>query len=117
MAESPSYIIDGFAKMLEFYNKRVRQYNIEIFMMEEMVKKLRARALALLMLMNEYRKETVNIEKYNMIICKLCCEEVSDCILEPCKHCVCCKECLHKLTDRICPVCREPIIEFFKLYF
>lgn len=106
-----------FMNLLEFYNNRVKQYNKEIYRMNELVEKLRHRAFALLVLSYEYKKEIENIDKYNMILCKLCYEEISDCILDPCKHCVCCNKCLKKLVTRNCPICRQPITKYFKFYF
>lgn len=36
--------------------------------------------------------------------CILCCEKSMDCVLIPCGHQVCCKECGTHLTN--CPVCK-----------
>ena len=117
MTESSQKILDEFGKLLEFYNRRVRFYNIEIYILTKQVKELEKELLAYLSLKDRYKKEISDIENFNNLMCKICMNELSDCIIKPCKHFVCCEECLKKLSDSKCPMCREEFEDYMKVYY
>lgn len=117
MTQNTTTILNEFAKLLSFYNKRVRFYNTELFILTNQVKALEKKLLIYLLLKDKYTKELDNFEKFESLLCNMCCEEISDCIIHPCRHLVSCESCLKKLTTNVCPMCREEFETYHKIYF
>tara|TARA_Y100000992_G_C20885110_1_gene313640 strand:+ start:86 stop:439 length:354 start_codon:yes stop_codon:yes gene_type:complete len=117
MTQSSQKILEEFEKLLDFYNKRVRFYNTEIFILTKQVKDLEKELLAYLSLRERYKKEISDFEILNNLMCKICMENISDCIINPCKHFVCCEKCMNKLEDNKCPMCREIFEDYMKVYY
>lgn len=53
-------------------------------------------------------------ESADDLICCICLDRTRDVVLDPCKHIVVCKNCVHTLKD-ICPYCREVVKKIIKL--
>lgn len=117
MTDSTRKILDEFVKLLEFYNRRVRFYNTEIFILTKQVKELEKELLAYLSLKERYKKELKDLETVHQLMCKICMTELSDCIIRPCKHFVCCENCISQLQDNKCPMCRQDFVDYLKVYY
>ena len=44
------------------------------------------------------------------IICAICCTYIKNVILNPCKHTDMCSSCVAKIDNKICGICRQPIV-------
>lgn len=108
---------DIFLQFLTFYNNRVRYYNSEIGILTDIIKKLREKILVYMELYEDYIKKIDNEIRIEKIKCKLCLDNLSNCIIMPCKHFCCCVECIDKLETNNCPICREPFQEYYKIYY
>jgi hypothetical protein len=51
----------------------------------------------------------------NVLLCIVCVENPRDCIIQPCKHVVCCRQCCAKIM--FCPICRTRIVRSEHVYF
>jgi len=50
-------------------------------------------------------------------LCRICMDKPLNCVLLPCAHVVGCLDCINKLPEKICPICRKNIHQISKLYF
>jgi E3 ubiquitin-protein ligase MUL1 len=46
--------------------------------------------------------------------CVICNEQPRDTIFFPCTHFVCCKQCMKRIEDEKCPMCRGSIMSHFQ---
>jgi hypothetical protein len=106
-----------FMNFLTFYNNRVRFYNKEIDILTNILKTLKTKILIYMKLYDEYIKKIDNEIKIEKIMCKLCLDNLSECIIIPCKHFCCCYNCINQLETNNCPMCREPFEEYYKIYY
>lgn len=106
-----------FLNFLTFYNNRVRHYNREIQILMDIIKKLRTKILIHMELYEEYIKKIGNEMRLEKLLCKICLEELSDCIVVPCMHFCCCEKCIDKLETNNCPICRQDFTNFYKIYY
>ena len=68
-------------------------------------------------ILEDYHKDIDKYSKIEMMECKLCRDDISNCVIEPCKHVVCCDNCVKKIEDGKCPVCRVEYTRYYKIYF
>lgn len=68
-------------------------------------------------LLNIYKKENENLEiKLNNYLCAICMENYRTCVLEPCCHFICCENCITKMLNNNCPVCRTKCTFYIKTF-
>jgi hypothetical protein len=101
----------------KFFNKRIKHYNMEILILTSKVLKLKKDILAYNEILEEYKKDVEKQVQVDILECKLCRDDLSNCIIEPCKHIVCCYDCFKKIEDGRCPMCRVEYTECYKIYF
>ena len=112
---------------LDFFNEKLRFYQSEltsIFIKKE----IEESKLKLLKRLNTFyndrlikKKEDnlrhdMQVKKINKLICKICLENTVECILEPCMHFCCCLDCINKITNNNCPICRTPFEKYLKIF-
>jgi hypothetical protein len=117
MIEEGENLTKRLRLLLKFFNNRVRYYNIEIHLLTHQVLKLKKDIYAYYDILEEYKKDVEKQIKVDVLECKLCRDELSNCIFEPCKHMICCHKCFKKLEDGKCPMCRTEYTECYKIYF
>tara|TARA_Y100000592_G_C5365920_1_gene266038 strand:+ start:189 stop:602 length:414 start_codon:yes stop_codon:yes gene_type:complete len=117
MIEEGEYINTRLKSIFKFFNKRIHHYNIEIQILTSKIINLKKEMYSQYDILQEYKKEVDRQTKIDMLECKLCRDNISDCIVEPCKHMVCCYDCIGKMEEKKCPVCRVEYTECFKIYF
>ena len=99
--------------------RMVHASKINLIKADAQIKQLVNNQKSLQKMINTAEKEKHNLkclydyekEKY---ICNICFTEQKDCILEPCRHFVGCKQCCYK-SDK-CPVCRQKIETYVYLF-
>ena len=109
--------INKIKTLLKFFNSRVRFYNIEIHLLTHQILKLKKDIYIYYDILDEYKKDLDKQLKVDVLMCKICYTELSNCILEPCRHLVCCYDCVEKLQDNKCPMCRTEIENQYKIFF
>jgi hypothetical protein len=113
---------------LDFFNDKLRFYQNQITTI--LIKKeVEESKLRLLKRLNTYYNNKINdkqeqnklhdlqVKKIEKLICKICLENTSQCIIEPCMHYCCCMDCINKMTNNICPICRTPFTNYLKIFF
>ena len=68
------------------------------------------------------RKKNIVIPEENEVktitnSCKICYDDEIEIIFIPCRHMICCKYCIFKLEDNVCPICNEKISYIIKPIF
>lgn len=117
MLDEANNMINRFKFLLKFFNDRVRHYNIEIYNMTNKIIKLKKDIITYYDILDEYKKDVSKQTKIDILECKICRDELSNCVIEPCKHLVCCYECFKKIEDGKCPICRSDYTTCFKIYY
>jgi hypothetical protein len=113
---------------LDIFTEKLRQYNHEITQLCIKNELELSRLKLLKRLYNFYddrllKKKEENIlfdlqtRKIDKRICKICLENTSQCIIQPCLHFCCCEECIEKMANNVCPICRAPFEEYLKIFF
>lgn len=103
--------------IMNFYNTRTKYYHKEINILKEQILLLKKKILIYYEMLDSYREEADNYEKINMLNCKICLNKLSNTIIKPCNHIVCCESCLSNLESDICPVCRTPFTSYYKIFY
>ena len=99
--------IKRYKNLIELYETRIKFYNTAITQSTGLIRNKQ----------NILRKLNTKIDKIEFLTCKICMENVSDCIIRPCLHFCCCLECMNKLIDPKCPMCRIPFDDYFRIYY
>tara|TARA_Y100000591_G_C21487901_1_gene523689 strand:- start:267 stop:653 length:387 start_codon:yes stop_codon:yes gene_type:complete len=127
MQDEEEHFFNDLLIFLDLFNKKIRFYNLEIYRLQKEIEAQKTR----LRLYTRINKRTVtNIEnnnillteqseqisKINKLICKICYENTCQIILEPCLHFCCCYDCLSRISDNKCPICRSTFTTFLKTF-
>ena len=95
------------------YYRLMRLYKKQICIYNELIIQLKIETNKLKIVLENYQKKIDNIDKF---ICKVCFEEYCNCVIMPCMHFVSCENCISKLNDNVCPMCRSPFLEYVKVF-
>lgn len=117
MIEEGENINTRLRSIFKFFNKRIHHYNLEIQILTSKIIKLRREMHECYEILEDYHKDIDKYSKIEMMECKLCRDDISNCVIEPCKHVVCCDNCVKKIEDGKCPVCRVEYTRYYKIYF
>ncbi len=112
---------------LDYYNRRSRFYNDEIRRYQKLIELYETRLKIfdhfLIHCTREIEGKKLIIQKLDdkinnieLLTCKICMENISQCIIRPCLHFCCCLDCMLKLVERKCPICRIPFNDFYKIF-
>ena len=117
MLDEANHIVNRFKFLLKYFNDRVRYYNMEIYAMTNEIINLKKDIITYYDILEEYKKDVSKQTRLDILECKICRDELSNCVFEPCKHLVCCYKCFEKIEDGKCPICRTSFTTCFKIYF
>ena len=109
--------MDKIILIMDFYNTRVKYYNTEITLLKEQISLLQKKILIYYEIIDSYQTKTDNYDKINMLNCKICLNKLSNIIIKPCNHIVCCDSCLSHLESNTCPMCRTPFTSYYKIFY
>ncbi len=109
--------MDKLTLIMKFYNSRVQYYNTEINILKKQILLLQKKILIYYEMLDNYREEIDNHDKINMLNCKICLNKLSNIIIKPCNHIVCCDSCISNLETETCPVCRTPFTSYYKIFY
>lgn len=110
---------------LEKTNRLVTELNIKIKETEDAEKVVRASLPTLLAVRNVLlakveelkdiiaKNKPIEIEK-EPDSCVICMEDLKNTAMYKCGHLCCCNSCALKV--KICPICREPVLDVLKIY-
>tara|TARA_B100000131_G_C17943305_1_gene543282 strand:- start:128 stop:511 length:384 start_codon:yes stop_codon:yes gene_type:complete len=112
--------LDIFNEKLRFYESEISRILIQIQLENSKLKLLKKISNfyneKLLKKKEEYINFNIQLKKIDKLICKICLENTSDCIIEPCMHYCCCIECIEKITNNKCPICRNNFTKYLKIF-
>ena len=117
MIEEGENIHMRLRSIFKFFEKRIKHYNIEIQILTSKILNLRKNISYYNNIIEEYRNDIERQQKVDSLECKLCKDSLSNCVMEPCKHLVCCYECFEKLEEKKCPVCRVEFTNCLRIYY
>jgi hypothetical protein len=120
--------LSNLQEFLDYYNRRSRFYNEEIKRSQKLIElyqiRMRLYDIAITqsvqLIQDKYKiikKLNDKIENIEFLTCKICMETISECIIRPCLHFCCCLDCMDKLIQRRCPMCREPFENYYRIYY
>ena len=98
--------IKRYKNLIELYETRIKFYNIAIIQNTGLIENKQ----------NILQKLNDKINNIELLTCKICMENISQCIIRPCLHFCCCLDCMIKLKERKCPICRIPFNDFYRIF-
>ena len=127
MEQDETHFFSDLLIFLDLFNKKIRFYNLEIYRLKKEIESEKTRLQlynrinkrALVDIENNkdlLNKQTLQILKINKLICKVCLVNTCQIIIKPCLHFCCCLECIHKIEDNKCPLCRSEFSTFLKVF-
>ena len=105
--------INYYNNQLYKYYKLTKLYKKQISIYNNFIIKLKLETNKLKLILKNYSKNVDNVDKF---LCKVCFEKYCDCVITPCMHFVSCEDCLSKLNETKCPMCRTPFLEYIKVF-
>ena len=112
--------LDYYNLRCKFYNKEIERYNKLIELYQIRIKLCNHILSDLVMSITSKEKQleklSNNVKFIERIKCKICYENISNCIFEPCLHMCCCYECIKQLENDSCPICRKSYENILKIF-
>jgi chromosome segregation ATPase len=100
------------AKQLQKKDNQLEEKNKQL---EVKNKQLQENAKQLQEKDNQLQEKDKKLEELeSRLNCVICNERPRDTIFFPCTHFVCCKQCMKRIEDEKCPMCRGPIMSHFQ---
>tara|TARA_Y100000591_G_scaffold185133_1_gene159785 strand:+ start:524 stop:937 length:414 start_codon:yes stop_codon:yes gene_type:complete len=117
MIEESENINTRLKSIFKFFNKRIRHYNMQIQILTRKTINLKKEMYSYYDIIQEYKRDVDRQARMDTMECKICRDEISNCIIEPCKHMVCCYDCFQKIEDGKCPMCRVEYTNCYRIYY
>jgi len=112
--------LDYFNEKLRFYQTEISSVLIQIQLENSKLKLLKKLCNFYSEKLDKKKEDNINyyiqVKKIDKLICKICLQNTSNCIIEPCMHFCCCIECIDKLTNNKCPICRKDFTNYLKIF-
>lgn len=112
--------LDYFSEKLRFYQNEISRILIKKEIEESRLKLLKRLNIFYSKRLFEKKEKNMlhdnQVKKIDKLICKICLENTSECIIEPCMHYCCCLECINKMENNNCPICRTSFDNYIRIF-